>query len=429
MDSLLATYASSDEDEDQQQPRKQNQASQSNFPSQPATKFGGNFLSSLPTPKSQLSNPPPQTLTTSKPKKVAQPQSGFNSSSSASLFSSLPQPKTERSDPFSLGPKPKKVVQFRPPVMSKVVDDDDEDEDDDKEEQTKKDSSIPEAPSVKSFLSSIPAPRNSGSLGALPSSAGMGRRSILESEVPALSNSKVVKDTVNKASDNQVKHHNNSSLATDNSSNVNLSVDESYVNHDNTYSGYANPNSNENAVTTTADYASYDYSNNGGYEYENVQTDHSSYGPAPPTSEDPANYNSYEGYSDYGNYAQYESKWIDRSSGDMQPEISEAAAIQNMTRVPGKRGRNEIPHEIIEVSQDELMKNRPREDQVKSTGIAFGPSYQPASSGKGKPTKLHKRKHQIGSLYFDMRSKEMELAERRSKGFLTKAETQAKYGW
>lgn len=55
-------------------------------------------------------------------------------------------------------------------------------------------------------------------------------------------------------------------------------------------------------------------------------------------------------------------------------------------------------------------------------------SIQPVST-KGKPTKLHKRKHQIGSLYFDMRQKEMELAERRSKGFLTKAETQAKYGW
>lgn len=52
-----------------------------------------------------------------------------------------------------------------------------------------------------------------------------------------------------------------------------------------------------------------------------------------------------------------------------------------------------------------------------------------ASSGKGKPSKLHKRKHQIGSLYHDMRQKEMELAERRSRGLLTKKETQAKYGW
>lgn len=54
---------------------------------------------------------------------------------------------------------------------------------------------------------------------------------------------------------------------------------------------------------------------------------------------------------------------------------------------------------------------------------------QSAPSAKEKPTKLHKRKHQIGSLLYDMRQKEMELAERRAKGFLTKAETHAKYGW
>ncbi|OMP08514.1 hypothetical protein COLO4_06397 [Corchorus olitorius] len=62
------------------------------------------------------------------------------------------------------------------------------------------------------------------------------------------------------------------------------------------------------------------------------------------------------------------------------------------------------------------------------TGIAFGPSYQPAST-KGKPSKLHKRKHQIGSLLFDMKQKQMELQERRSRGLLTKSQTQAKYGW
>uniref|UniRef100_A0A7N2KWR9 Uncharacterized protein n=1 Tax=Quercus lobata TaxID=97700 RepID=A0A7N2KWR9_QUELO len=54
--------------------------------------------------------------------------------------------------------------------------------------------------------------------------------------------------------------------------------------------------------------------------------------------------------------------------------------------------------------------------------------FTPVST-KGKPTKLHKRKHQIGSLFYDMKQKEMELTERRAKGFLTKAETQAKYGW
>ncbi|KAI3806198.1 hypothetical protein L1987_22094 [Smallanthus sonchifolius] len=375
MDSLLASYASSDEDEPQQSPPKQNQPTQS----QPSSKFGGSFFSSLP--------PPQQTLTT--PNHSSSNPIQFPQTQSRSLFAKLPQPKSERSDPFSLNPKPKKIVRFRPPVPSKVVDDDDE-EDDGEKEVIKKDNSIPQAPSVKSFLSSIPAPRNSGSLGALPSAAGAGRRSILEAEVSGLSNSNVVKETVNKSGDNQVKY-------------------------------------DANVAATTADYASYDYSS---YEqYQNVGTDHSSYGPAAPGSYDHANYSGYEGYSDYGNYGQYESKWIDRSGGDFEPEISVAAAVQSVARPSGKRGRNEIPQEVIEVNQDELMKNRPREDQAKLTGIAFGPAYQPTSSAKGKPSKLHKRKHQIGSLYFDMRSKEMELAERRSKGFLTKAETQAKYGW
>lgn len=33
-----------------------------------------------------------------------------------------------------------------------------------------------------------------------------------------------------------------------------------------------------------------------------------------------------------------------------------------------------------------------------------------STKAKAKPTKLHKRKHQIGSLYFDMKHKEMQLA-------------------
>ncbi|KAM0067396.1 putative proline-rich protein PRCC [Helianthus debilis subsp. tardiflorus] len=295
MDSLLASYASSDEEDDQQQPQP--------IQSQPAS----NLFSALPPPSS-------------------------DSPSSASLFSKLPQPK---SDPLSLNPKPKKVVQFRPPVITKVVVDDD---DDDNEEDKKKDDFLPQAPSVKSFLSSIPAPRNSGSLGAGLSSAGAGRRSILEAQVPGLSSSNIANESI--------------------------------------------------------DYGSYDYSG-----YQNVDTD--VYGPG------------YEGNSGYGQYES--SKWV--------------AEIPVLQQPHGKRGRNEIPAEVIEVNQDELMKNRPRPDQAKLTGIAFGPSYQPTSSTKGKPSKLHKRKHQIGSLYFDMRSKEAELAERRSKGFLTKAETQAKYGW
>ncbi|WZZ85778.1 hypothetical protein YC2023_114357 [Brassica napus] len=52
-----------------------------------------------------------------------------------------------------------------------------------------------------------------------------------------------------------------------------------------------------------------------------------------------------------------------------------------------------------------------------------------SSSSKVKVSKLHKRKHQITALFMDMKHKETELAERRLKGLLTKADTQAKYGW
>ncbi|KAI3807310.1 hypothetical protein L1987_23236 [Smallanthus sonchifolius] len=108
------------------------------------------------------------------------------------------------------------------------------------------------------------------SLGALPSAAGSGRRSILEAEVSGSSNSNVVKETVKKIGDNQVKY-------------------------------------DANVAATSADYANYDY--NSYEQYQNVGTDNSSYGPAAPGSDDHANYSGYEGYSDYGSYGQYESKW------------------------------------------------------------------------------------------------------------------------
>ncbi|KAJ4754928.1 Proline-rich protein PRCC [Rhynchospora pubera] len=140
------------------------------------------------------------------------------------------------------------------------------------------------------------------------------------------------------------------------------------------------------------------------------------------------------GYAiDYGNAENYvgyeEYSWSTDVTVGSGTGTSVAMEVQDLVSARGKRGRNEMPPEIVEVKQDELMKNRPRQDQVKLTGIAFGPSYQPATSSKEKPSKLHKRKHHIGSLLYDMKQKEMELAESSAKGFLTKAETQAKYGW
>uniref|UniRef100_A0A5B6YR13 Putative proline-rich protein PRCC n=1 Tax=Davidia involucrata TaxID=16924 RepID=A0A5B6YR13_DAVIN len=482
MDSLLANYASSDDDEneEEQQEKKQKQREweQTDYPSQPepTSKFGGRSTSSifsfLPPPKSSSLSPPksnlpkpPQTLTNlSSPSSNNQDQqqeeyskSGEQSSSSAvnfsypakpssslfsflpepksssifsslppkthqsdsqdltnpaipssSLFSSLPQPKSSsissslpppkihQSDTQALpnlsssssGPNPKRVVQFRPPInlsLLKSRDDEDDDDDDEYEEKQRKGSKeFIQTSSVKSFLSSIPAPKNSVALGALPSSVGSGRRSIIEADVPA---------------------SNNDGIRTENEVSVNSNFGS--------YEGQWIDGSSSNSLGTVSGSSEYTVGDGGG-------GDASYWGSA---NEDHVNYG---GYENYGNYGHYESNWVDGPATTPTPDMS--AIAESVMRVPGKRGRNEVPLEIVEVKQDELIKNRPRVDQAKLTGIAFGPSYQPVST-KGKPTKLHKRKHQIGSLYFDMRQKEMELAERRSKGFLTKAETQAKYGW
>lgn len=241
---------------------------------------------------------------------------------------------------------------------------------------------------AKSFLSFLPAPKNSVSLGALPT-AGTGRRAVVETEAP-VSNSK--------------PENSGSSAAIDNSGIVQSSIEQNDVNYEQYYSyGSHESGSDQNA-------ANYGY-----FESYNSGFDQSG---------DGSSYGAYDGYGGYGQ--QYRNNRAEGSAAEAATEVP--GASQSGFGVKGRRGRSEIPTEIVEVKQDELIKNRPREDQVKLTGIAFGPSYQPVST-KGKPTKLHKRKHQIGSLYFDMKQKEMELSERRSRGFLTKSETQAKYGW
>jgi proline-rich protein PRCC len=58
------------------------------------------------------------------------------------------------------------------------------------------------------------------------------------------------------------------------------------------------------------------------------------------------------------------------------PPVHEPILPPEMGRSGGKRGRNDTPVQILEVNQAELMKNRPKQDKSKLTGLAFGPSYQ-----------------------------------------------------
>ncbi|KAJ4888963.1 hypothetical protein Rs2_28711 [Raphanus sativus] len=234
--------------------------------------------------------------------------------------------------------------------------------------------------SVKSFLSAMPAPKSSQALGALPSlgsGSGTGRRSILETETPAITQSTDQTQSFSSSETEQV---------------------------DNYYAGYGGYEQNPSANVEAFGYVGYEQNPSG--------------------SGDVSGYVGYDSYGGGGN------AWNGGGGFEGTRGVPEAFIAMDSGARRGRRGRNDFPTEIVEVKQDELMKNRPRVDQVKSTGIAFGPSYQPeSSSSKGKVSKLHKRKHQITALFMDMKHKESELAERRSKGLLTKAETQAKYGW
>nr|XP_018441743.1 PREDICTED: proline-rich protein PRCC-like [Raphanus sativus] len=341
MDSLVASYASSDEEEEPQPPTQ----------SLTVKSSSSSLFSAIPQPNQSRSEAFDSSSSSTRGK-----------SSSSSFLSSLPPPKSRQQNPSpSL---PKRVVQIKLPVNPNLDDDEDDEEEEEKARKKRRQMEAAAAASnnssVKSFLSAMPAPKSSQALGALPSlgsGSGTGRRSILETETPAITQSTDQTQSFSSSETEQV---------------------------DNYYAGY------------------------GGYEQN-------------------PNVSGYVGYDSYGGGG---NAWNGGGGFEGTRGVPEAFIAMDSGARRGRRGRNDFPTEIVEVKQDELMKNRPRVDQVKSTGIAFGPTYQPeSSSSKGKVSKLHKRKHQITALFMDMKHKESELAERRSKGLLTKAETQAKYGW
>ncbi|EFJ33033.1 hypothetical protein SELMODRAFT_270529 [Selaginella moellendorffii] len=149
--------------------------------------------------------------------------------------------------------------------------------------------------------------------------------------------------------------------------------------------------------------------------------------------------NGYEGlesgafYEDQGQdhpYQYYEGDAV-YDQAQAQAPVEEDPVAKAM-RQENRKGRVE-PVKFVQIKQDDLTANRPREDQLRMTGIAFGSTFSSVLDKKddeeNKPSKLHKKKHQIGSLYYDMKQKEFELMERRARGFLSKAQTHAKYGW
>lgn len=390
MESLFANYASSDEEEEEDSEKQQVERCNSEkvFSSLPppiSTSSSSSPFLSLPPPKPQSNTSPNLTTSASLNHPLNKQEfdedlrsdksSSFLSSlpqpkstSSSSLFSVLPPPKTTKPDPplllnslSSSDPKPKRVVQFKPPVnpfsvKSNSVDEDDDEDEDEKEKQRKRSQSFAQTPSVKSFLSSIPAPKNSTTLGVLGS--GSGRRSTIEADVP-------VPNPASSNSQNEVLVNFNTEYS------ENQQVDGSF---ESSMGGFDAPPQHNAVAGVTGDYTNWNaqgYVNHEGYAgYGNDGA--SDYSHAAPSNVNYVDYDS--NYGTYTGYEQYGHNWTDGSSATEASTITDTAEVA--FRLTGKRGRSDAPQKIVEVNQDELMKNRPREDQTRLTGIAFGPSYQ-----------------------------------------------------
>ncbi|KAF0906144.1 hypothetical protein E2562_009134 [Oryza meyeriana var. granulata] len=416
MDSLLANYASSDDEADETLPTPAAAAvvptarseETRGKPPAAAAVSGGGIFSSLPQPKS------------------------------APLFSTLPAPK---SGPFRLPP-------IRQPTGESS------DEEDDAAEKPRPSEAQPRPPvsagtgPVSSFL---PPPKHSLGLGS-----GAARRSAIDTAAPERSNVEAAGPS-SSAVNAVAPERPDTSSADDDGDESHESSDEEEMpvpeeqqeqqgfdseagqlqQHQQIYDARVGSSNGQEAYAWDPNYyanygANYGWDPSGNVDYV-MGAQYAAYG-----GEHGGVYGNAYGGEHGDGYAH--SRVVPYGGGDTggyehdtaavtAPPIQEPLLPPEVGRIGGKRGRSDMPAEILEVNQAELMKNRPREDKSKLTGMAFGPSYQPAPSAKGKPSKLHKRKHQIGSLFYDMKQKEMELAERRAKGFLTKAETQAKYGW
>ncbi|KAG8069954.1 hypothetical protein GUJ93_ZPchr0006g43388 [Zizania palustris] len=414
MDSLLANYASSDDEAEETlhiaaAPAPAGRPEEAR--AKPTAAVSGVIFSSLPQPKS------------------------------APLFSSLPAPKSgpvfssaippPKSSSSASSGNPKRIVQFRPPPIRQPTGDSSDEEDDAEERRPSETQARPHLSAGTGPVSSfLPPPKHSLGFGA-----GAARRSAIDTAARERSNPGAAVPTTS-AVNTLAPERSDASAADDDDSDESTDEEEMPVPEEQEeQQGFDSEAGQQQQPQQSYDAGAGSSNGHEGYAWD--PSYYANYG---------ANYGwDPSGNAEYGTGAQYVAYGGEQSSGYgntyggehgdgyghsmAAPPIQEPLLPPEVGRIGGKRGRNDKPAEILEVNQAELMKNRPKEDKSKLTGMAFGPSYQPAPSAKGKPSKLQKRKHQIGSLFYDMKQKEMELAERRSKGFLTKAETQAKYGW
>ncbi|CAD6251701.1 unnamed protein product [Miscanthus lutarioriparius] len=410
MDSLLASYASSDEDADEAPPAPAPSPAPAPAPAPAASSGGGagGLFSSLPQPKSA-----PAPLFSSLPAPKSTPAPLFSSLSApksaptpapAPTFSSIPAPK-------SSGGNPKRVVQYRPqPIRQPTGNSSDDDEDDAKKRRaSNNEARLPPVSAGSGPVSSfLPPPKHSLGLGA-GSGAGA-RRSAIDTaalEKPnlgaAVPSSSVAITGALERPDSGASDDDDSE---DSRSEDDMPAPELEEEHQEQPSFNAAAGEQQQGHDAGAGISSgceaYAWDPNYYAQYG------ANYGWDPSASVNCADGTQYANYADGTQYAAYGggqsgehvhshggehcfgydhvpavAYGVDYTGGyghevaeTTLPAVQEPVLPPEMGRIGGKRGRNDMPAQILEVNQAELMKNRPKQDKSKLTGLAFGPSYQ-----------------------------------------------------
>ncbi|PRW33970.1 proline-rich PRCC [Chlorella sorokiniana] len=108
------------------------------------------------------------------------------------------------------------------------------------------------------------------------------------------------------------------------------------------------------------------------------------------------------------------------------------AALAAEREKAARRGQAVQGIQFKEVSGEAIRAMAPGQAaEVNALRNAFGSDYEAKlrQEAGSDPTKLAKRRHQIGSLYHYAKQKELEQMEVRAQGSKSKAETKKKYGW
>lgn len=383
MDSLLASYGSDDEEEQQQTPSDNITTKKPLFAALPLPKF------------CTSSSSPQQQIRVSDPFSAPPPDR-----KRPSLFAALPPPSSSTSG--------KRVVEFRPPLNSKLLDN--PDDEDDQRPRKRQPPEVAHGEKLSGLVAVLPRPKNLGTTLGGGASAG-GRRSTLEmSSEDAVDNPASVAETGTLETPPPVGISQVSS---------GIGSYDHYVREDFQTKADAYDSSTVPPASQTEDVY--------GYNFHSSFIAHETDAAFAPEGHLGVPFYQSQGLSEQ-NSSSINNKAYEQSIYNGVESKTEDPLTSIMMKEK-RRGSKEAPPNLIEVKQADLTATKVREDQLRTTGIAFGPAYQPVSSNKDKPSKLHRRKHQIGSLYFDMKQKEMELLERRAKGTMTKSQTQAKYGW